>query len=59
MYKVLWIDDEYAEHDELIDLAYQNQIDISAFKSFNSGFKEFESKIDLGNKLPRDNEISR
>jgi len=47
MYKVLWIDDEYAEHDELIDLAYQNQIDISAFKSFNSGFKEFESKIDL------------
>ena len=41
------IDDEYAEHDELIGLAYQNQIDISAFKSFNSGFKEFESKIDL------------
>jgi len=45
MYKVLWIDDEYTEQEEFIELAYQNQIDISAFKSFNSGFNEFESNI--------------
>jgi hypothetical protein len=46
-YKVLWIDDEYAKQEEFIELAYQNNIDICAFKSFHAGFDEFETHIEI------------